>query len=98
MIRATTPTHEYILPFNVENIDKLLITYKQGEKIVLEKTEADCAMEGVVASFSLTQEEMNLFEAEIVEIQVRILTTAGESIASNIITKTVFDVLNDKVL
>jgi hypothetical protein len=100
MIRATTPTHTFELPFDYEQfVSKILITYKQGKDIILEKTENDISFSGNTVSFELTQEETNLFNGEmIVDIQVRVLTKGGEALASETWHKTVNDVLNDKVL
>ena len=100
MIRATTPTHSFELPFDYEQfVGKILITYKQGNNIILEKTENDISFSGNTVSFELTQEETNLFNGEmIVDIQVRVLTKGGEALASDTWHKTVIEVLNDKVL
>lgn len=100
MIRATTPTHSFELPFNYEEfVSKILITYKQGDKIVLEKTENDITFDGNVVSFEFTQEETLLFDKDImVDIQVRVLTKGGQSLASQVWHKPIDDVLNDKVL
>ena len=38
MIRATTPTHKFVLPFDYASyVKELLITYRQGNEIILEK-------------------------------------------------------------
>jgi hypothetical protein len=100
MIRATTPTHSFELPFDYEQfVSKILITYKQGDKIVLEKTENDIVFDGNVVSYELTQEETLLFDRDIiVDIQVRVLTKGEQSLASQVWHKPIEDVLNDKVL
>ena len=99
MIRATTPTHIFELPFDInEFVDKVLITYKQDE-IVLEKTLEDCNIEKNILSYKLTQEETNKFNNIVfVKIQIRVITKGGESLASDEYSKSVQDVLNDKVL
>ena len=100
MIRASTPTHYFTIPEEfVNQIDKLLITYSQNDKIVLEKTEQDVDFDSNMVYYTLKQEETNLFrEDEIVEIQLRIKTIHGNVIATNIYKIPCKRVLNDEVL
>lgn len=100
MIRATTPTHKFILPFDcAEYIKELLITYAQLGGNVLEKTQDDVTYDGDTISFTLSQEETNLFKANYdVEIQIRVLTKNNDAMASQIYTIPVMKVLNDEVL
>lgn len=98
MIRATTPTHTFSLPIETNTIKSLLVTYKQGEDIVLEKTKEDCTLTGSTIKLTLTQEETKMFSPERVKIQLRVLTNDNVSLASKVKTKTVEDVLNDVVL
>lgn len=75
MIGASTPTHEFELPFGKETVKRLLITYAQDGLVVLEKTENDVSWDWCIASYQLTQEETLLFdEKKSVEIQLRVLT------------------------
>ncbi len=99
MKRASTPTHRFELMTDLSALKDILITYKHGGKIVLEKKRKDVTMEGKTAVVKLTQEETNLFSADTdVKMQVRILSLGGESYPSNIITVPVEDVLNDEVM
>lgn len=99
MIRATTPTHSFELPFGKDYISKLIVTYDQDGNTVIEKRLEDVSFEGNTLLVNLTQEETNLFESEkMVCIQLRVLTVNGKSIPSQKIYKNVYDVLNDEVL
>lgn len=99
MKRASTPTHRFELMTDLSALKDIMITYKQGDKIVLEKARQDVTMEGKTAVVKLTQEETNLFAADTdVKLQVRILTLGGESYPSNVVTVPVEDVLNDEVM
>ena len=107
MIRATTPLQEFTFETNPAEFSRILITYKQDETIVMEKTQADLSFssyigeDGIIvyiASFRMTQEEANLFEPEPVRVQVRVLTSDNEALASEITTVRVSDVLDDEVL
>lgn len=99
MRRLTTPTHRFTLQMDVETIDKIQITYAQGGVIVLQKTSDNISMDGKTAVIRLTQEETKKFAADKeVEIQVRVLTLAGDALASDIIKVDVQRVLNEEVL
>ena len=100
MYRSSTPTHIIELPFDYEQfVDKILINYKQGSQIVLEKTENDIEYNGNIVSYTLTEEQTNKFIGDnIVKIQVRVKDKSGKSIPSDIIEKSVFEVLDDREL
>ena len=85
MFRATTPTHIFTLPFETNQLQKIRITYQQCGKTVLQKTEVDCTLTGNEIKVKLTQEETLLFAPDVrVHIQLRVQTTAGQVMASDI--------------
>jgi len=111
MTRATTPTHRFYFDTDPSLYEKILITYAQNYRIVLEKTKDDFVISEIdnpstgqkpfEARYTLTQEETNMFSAnreDDVQIQVRVKTTAGEVLASTIKNVKVYEVLNDEVL
>lgn len=111
MIRATTPRHVFIFDQNPDDYSKILITYSQNGSIVLEKHKDDLTIETMEnpetgeskwkAWYRLTQEETKSFvssPARQVSVQIRVLTTGGESLASEKRLLQVQDVLNDEVL
>lgn len=111
MIRATTPKHSFIFAEDPAQFEKILITYKQGGNIVLEKTQDDLTFEEQenpcsgetehVAWYRLSQEETKLFSPTgggTCQVQVRVLTPGGEALASDKKNISVQDVLNDEVL
>ena len=107
MIRATTPLQEFTFETNPADFARILITYKQDEEIVLEKGKDDLTFssytgeDGIivyVAAFRMTQQEANMFAPEPVRVQVRVLTTDGEALASDITSMRVTDVLDDELL
>ena len=82
---GTTPKHTFTFPFETDIIQELKITYAQNNKIVLEKRLADCEIKTNSVSCTLTQAETFNFESGVnVEVQVRVLTTGGEALASGI--------------
>ena len=83
MIQGTTPTHIFTLPFDGEIIHDVRIIYSQNDKVVFVKNSEDCTIRGNEVSTKLSQEETFLIDRhESVEIQLRILTTTGEALAS----------------
>lgn len=111
MIRATTPIHTFVFDEDPSGYERILITYAQGGSIVMEKEKDDLEFGTIEDVFSdkisykafyrLTQEETKQFQAgggKPVQVQVRVLTSSGEALASDKKTISVQDVLNDEVL
>ena len=99
MTRGSTPAHVFTLPFSVETIKTVEITYEQNEEVKLKKTNIDCTLEENTVSVKLTQEDTFKFdEKPLVKIQIRVLTLGGDDIASDIMYATVKDSLSDEVL
>lgn len=85
MIRGTTPTHIFRLPFNTSLIDEVRIIYAQSDEQILVKETVDCNLDGNTISVTLTQEDTFKFDCKkCVQIQVRVLTAGGEALASKI--------------
>ena len=95
MIRGTTPTHTFTLPFAAEEITQLSIAYAQGEEIVLEKELSDCKLDGYTVSVELSETDTLKFShRKQAEIQLRV--GIGETrLASNVIYVTVDRLLRD---
>lgn len=99
MIRGTTPTHIFNLPFVASTITKLRVTYKQKGEKVLEKTETDCTIAEDTVKIKLTQEESLKFVArENVEVQLRAKYENGEVLSHTVKELPVERVLNEEVL
>lgn len=103
MIRATTPTHKFTVPFDPEEMQELLLTYSQLGRRILERRKEELTFseedEEHIISHLLGQVETARFRPGApVQIQLRALTAAGEAMASQIVTARVEDVLNDEVL
>lgn len=99
MIRGTTPTHTFTLPFETELIKELRISYKQCDEVIVEKNESDCTLTGKEITVKLTQEDTLKFNHErIVRIQLKALLLDGNVLASDIIRRGIGEVLNDEVL
>lgn len=98
MRTGTTPTHVFTMPFGVDMIKELEITYAQNGKTVLTKYKEDCVLEGNTVSVTLTQQDTFEFGSSNVSIQVRVLTLDDNALASDIITIRCERCLSNEVL
>lgn len=104
MTRGTTPTHTFTLPDNLKTatISTLYITYAQHGETVLEKTLDDVTNNNGVLTCKLTQADTLAFEVldqhcgcDKVDVQVRLKTSDGVAMASDIMSVTIMDILKD---
>ena len=100
MIRGTTPTLTFNLPFAVSELQSAYITIEsKDEEVTLEKALADCTKADKSLAIKLTQEETLAFESrKQVRIQLRVLTKSGEALASPIYTAPMHEILKDGVI
>lgn len=87
MIKGTTPTLEFELPFEVALVKNAYVTLSQKGVIVINKQIKDCECQSNILSVKLTQEDtIRLNATDIVEIQIRVLTANDDALASEIWT------------
>lgn len=83
MLRGTTPTHVFTLPFDTETVKDVQIIYVQGGKEKLTKSKDDCTLDGNEIAVKLTQEETFSFDdGKCVKVQVRVLTQSDDVLIS----------------
>lgn len=96
MIRGTTPTLQFVLPFETINIKKLFITFSQDNKEVFTLDESRCSLSNELVTVTLTQQETLMFTSnQTVRIQLRVLTVDDSALASSIITTSVQKILKE---
>lgn len=99
MIRGTTPKHIFNIPFDTKMIEKVRIIYAQHDYPILIKEKDDCTLQDKTITVELTQEETLKFDADYdVQVQMRILTTGGDALASDIKTVSCDEILESVVL
>ena len=101
MVRGTTPTLTFTLPFPVSTLSSLFINISQHfENIQIEKALADCSISGNDISVVLTQEDtLKLMPDKPAYIQIRALTAEDDyAIASTIVRCSVSDILKEGVI
>ena len=99
MIRGTTPTHVFTIPFDASLLSSARVVYKQGNKEILRKETEAFKMEGFQLSVTLTQEETLLFDDKAsVKFQLRVRTKAGKALATPPMIVSVEECLDGEVL
>lgn len=96
MIRGTTPTLYFEIPFQPDEVDRFYITFSQFGKEVFSVSEKECSYSENVISVKLTQEQtLNLCENHGVRLQIRLVTKSGNAMASDIIQAEVNAILKE---
>lgn len=99
MIRGTTPTLEYTLPFGTEQVAKAFITLVQNDEIIIDRPMEECNCSGNKISVRLTQEETYKLQCDcIVEIQLVVKDQNDNVIATNISKDRVWRILREGVI
>lgn len=99
MIRGTTPTLEFSLPFETSLLSTAYITMAQNDEVVLEKELTDCECNKCVLSVRLKQEETLKLQCDCkTEIQLRVKTIEDDSLASDIFVVDAERILKDGVI
>ena len=97
-IRGTTPTHTFVLPFSVDLLADLTVTYKQKRRVLVKRTMEECELWDNVVAVTLTQEEsLSFLPDEIAEVQIKIFSEGGDVLASPRYRLGVEDVLDEGV-
>lgn len=101
MIRGTTPTLGFHIPYEAELVEGGYITIAQFGGVRLEKSleEDGVTLEPGRIALTLTQEEtLRLSTAGACRIQLRLKLTGGRAVASNIMTVSVGEILKEGVI
>lgn len=99
MIRGTTPTHTFTLPFDTNLVKCVKVIYAQNDRVILTKKTDDCILSENKVKVKLTQEDTFAFDCKYtVQIQIRALALDGDSLISDIYTVSVGKCLDDEVL
>ena len=104
MYRATTPIHTFTLPIETSDCKEIQVTYKQCGVTLIKHYQDNTLPSGMTLDGSqviirLTQEETKKFaQGKEANVQVRVLTTSDDAMASKIFKLVVNDVLNEEIL
>lgn len=99
MIRGTTPTLEFTIPFDTSELAEAFVTLSQNDTIILDKALDDCKCDARKLSVRLSQEETLKLSCDCTtDIQVRVRTKAGDALASDIVKVDTDKILKDGVI
>ena len=99
MIRGTTPTHTFTLPFDASTFKTIRVIYSQGSEPTLVKTGDEVKASGNTLTVKLTQDDTLKFSTKsVVKIQIRLLSHDGEALASDIMCKSALELLENEVI
>lgn len=108
--RGSTPIHTFVLPFDLDQIANIMVTYRQNNCNVLQKNMDDnmadisVDMEAREISVQLSQTDTLVFTCgpkyknNLVEIQLRVLFDNGTVLSSDIIRDRVENSLSDALI
>ena len=98
MIRGTTPTHTWVLPFDASLLKEVSITYMQNEENIIQKTEEDCTREGNRISIKLSQEDTLRLEPKVrTTVQLKVMTINDSVMATRPKNISVSDIQDEEV-
>lgn len=96
MIRGTTPTVQWTLPFDHSLLECMYLTISQRGTVLVEKSLTDCTCDGANVSCRLSQEDTLALDCKKpAEIQVRVKTINGDAMASQIVSIPAGRILKD---
>ena len=99
MIRGTTPTFIFELPFDCSELTACSVAFAQDGKVLVEKVLTECEKSGNTLTVTLSEEETLLFDCtkRIAEIQIR-GGCGKKRLASDILVVNVGRILKDGCL
>ncbi len=99
IVRGTTPTLEFITPFDTDMIAAAQVTLSQNGVVIHCKELGDCQCEEKRLTVDLTQEETLALSSEHkVKVQARVRLNTGKAMATEPFYETVEDVDKDGVI
>ena len=99
MIRGTTPTHTWEIPFDTGMVKRLRVIYGQNKKPLFIKEKEECVIKDGILSVTLSQEESLMFDSQYyAQVQVKVLFENGTTMETPITEFVVHDTLDEEVL
>lgn len=99
MIRGTTPTLEFTLPFDTSLLAEAYVTFAQNKEVILDKKLSECQCVENTLIVKLTQEETLKLKCDcLVEMQIRAKDLNENAIASDIMVESPNRILKEGVI
>lgn len=97
--KGCTEIHIFKFPFSASDVKSTYITYKEDDKLIIEKALGDCTFGDGIVSVNLSQEDTLKFSDDaIVKVQIRVKFTNDKTTKSNIMETYTDSVLKDGVI
>lgn len=93
MRRGTTPTITITADIDLSAASNLYVTFKQGDRVVIEKTLSEVSVTENMVICELSQEDTLALKSTLVRFQIRATLNDGSKVASNIMTASVDEIL-----
>lgn len=93
MVRGTTPTIKYRVKLDTSTITECVISFKQADVEMLQKTYDDVEFSTEMVSVKLTQEETLGFHAGKLMTQIKVKTQDGTVYGSRMLEMKVYEAL-----
>ena len=97
MTRGTTPTHTFTVPIDASDVAKIRVIYSQHGRVILTR-DYDTYQDGKLVVQLSQEETLDFSSTQPVYIQLRVITLAGEALASEVIQTCAARLLEDEVL
>lgn len=99
IVRGTTPTLSFGLPFSTDRLATAFVTVQQRDKVLVEKELAECNCSGSMIATQLTQEDtLALEDGVLAKIRLVLKTTGGDRFETKDIVVRVSDTHKDEVI
>lgn len=98
MTRGTTPTLEFSIPYAASDIKNGYVTFAQHRRPVFEVGMEGLELQDGKLTLTLTQRQTLLLEPDDATVQIRLLLTGDQAVASQLMEVHVQDVLKDGVI
>lgn len=96
--RGATITNTFTVDVDLTSATALYITYKQADRVVLEKELEDCTVTSESIEVTLSQEDTCCFKEGDVEIQIRAKLFDGAALVSKVIYTSASKLLKEGVI
>ncbi len=99
MVKGTTPTLYFECDLVWDDIKELSLVFEQNGKIILKFSKSDCIYEDGSLVITLTQEQSLTFsEQGNIKMQIKLKLLDGTVLASEIVTSTVGQILDEEII
>lgn len=99
MILGSTPTHTFTFDYPIVDVIDVLVSYAQGDSVLVRKGSDDCYIDGQNIVTKLSQEDTLKFNHDkIIEIQIKTKDISGNVMVSDIVRISAEECIDNEVI